>query len=171
MPNLKDLTEKDWEEIAESLRSELKLLAEEYEEIQNKADAMEDNDLYAHLKEIIDERNGSFWDYRDDYLLEQTVERKLIDKLEEAMMVENQLKVTAFVDLDLMTQEQARDYMFADSNLHPFTLDDHFYVGYAVYGQGERFFVLKEVNKEDATYIKQYVDLNNLKRRTEEEAE
>lgn len=163
MPNLGDLTEIDFEELMDSFMEELKVLEEQHEEIQDMADAMTDSELYAHLKEIIDESNGSFWDYRDDYLLEQAVERKLIDILEESMMIDGQLKVTAFVDLDLMTEEQAEGYMFANSNLHPFRLDDKFYVGYAVYGQGERFFVMKEVSKEEATYIKQYVDLNSLK--------
>lgn len=162
--SIKDnLTEQDFEEMINSFMDELRLLEEQEEEIQNKADAMTDDELYAHIKEIIDDYNGSFGDYRDDYLLEQTVERKLIDTLEEAMMVENELRVKAFVDLEVMTSEQAEDYMFANSNLHPFTLDNHFYVAYAVYGQGERFFVIKQVDKEKATYIKQYVDLNKLK--------
>lgn len=157
------LTDDDIKDMADQFITAVKEMEERYAGIQERADAMTNQELFTHIRTIIEECNGVFYEYQDDYDLEQTIEWKLHHLLVEAMSEEEELMIEHFTDYDLLTEEQEKSFMFARSDLYPFTLDDCYYVAYAAYGQGESFYCINLVNKEEARYIKQYVDLNFIK--------
>ena len=157
------LTDDDIEDMADQFIAAIKEMEERYKRIQEKAEAMTNQELLTHIRTIIEESNGVFYEYQDDYDLEQTIEWKLHHLLVEAMSEEEELMIEHFTDYDLLTEEQEKSFMFARSDLYPFTLDDCYYVAYVAYGQGESFYCIDLVNKEEARYIKQYVDLNFIK--------
>lgn len=146
-------------DIAESFKAEIIALNEHHEKIEKCADEMSNKELYEHINSIINEYGGVFWDYKDDYFLEQVVEHKFMKLLENTMELENS-NLESCIDFEKMTEEQSEKYMFANSPLYPFTIDDKHFVAYHVYGQGESFLKLKEVEKESAKYITKYIDMN-----------
>lgn len=150
------------EEMIESFKSELIALNEYHEKIEKTADEMSNKELYEHISTIINERGGVFWEYKDDYFLEQVVEYKFMKLLENTIGPENNNKsyLESFVNFEKMTEEQSEEYMFADSPLYPFTLDNKYFVACNIYGQGESFLELKEVDKESAKYVTKYIDMN-----------
>lgn len=147
------------EDMVESFKSEMIALNEYHEKIEKVADEMSNKELYEHIKTIMNEYGGVFWDYKDDYFLEQVVEHKFMKLLENAIELENS-NLESCMDFEKMTEEQSEEYMFANSPLYPFTIDDKHFVAYHVYGQGEGFLKLKEVDKESAKYITKYIDMN-----------
>lgn len=147
---------------SESFKSRIAELNKHYEEVEKVADGMNNKELYEHINTIINECYGVFWEYKDDYVLEQAVEYKFMNLLENKMELEDN-NLEKYIDLEKMTEEQSKEYMFAGSPLHPFTLDDKHFVAYHIYGQGESFLKLKEIEKESAKYIVEYVDMNFIK--------
>ena len=161
-----DMSDEEMNELAKemvkSFMSEIIELNEHYEKIEKVADEMNNKELYEHINTIINECGGVFWDYKDDYFLEQVVEHKFMKLLENTMEVENS-NLESCIDFEEMTEEQSEEYMFANSPLYPFTIDDKHFVAYHEAGQGESFLKLKEVEKESAKYIVEYVDMNFIK--------
>lgn len=162
-----DMSDEEMDELVKDMveifKSKIIALNEHYEEIEKVADEMSNKELYEHINTIINECGGVFWEYKDDYFLEQVIEYKFMNLLENPIELENR-NLENCVDLEKMTKEQSKEYMFADSSLHPFTIDDKHFVAYHVYGQGESFLNLKEVDKESAKYIVEYVDMNFIKK-------
>lgn len=146
-------------DMVESFKSEMIALNEHNEKIEKVADEMSNKELHEHINTIINEYGGVFWDYKDDYFLEQVVEHKFMKLLENTMELENS-NLESCIDFEKMTEEQSEKYMFANSPLYPFTIDDKHFVAYHVYGQGESFLKLKEVDKESAKYVTKYIDMN-----------
>lgn len=149
-------------DMIESFKSEMIALNEHHEKIKKTADEMSNKELYEHINTIINERGGVFWEYKDDYFLEQVVEHKFMKLLENAIELENS-NLESCMDFEKMTEEQSEEYMFANSPLYPFTIDDKHFVAYHVYGQGESFLKLKEVDKESAKYVTKYADISFIK--------
>lgn len=149
-------------DMVESFKSEMIALNEYHEKIEKVADEMSNKELYEHINTIINEYGGVFWDYKDDYFLEQVVEHKFMKLLKNAIELENS-NLESCMDFEKMTEEQSEEYMFANSPLYPFIIDDKHFVAYNVYGQGESFLKLKEIDKESAKYVAKYADINFIK--------
>lgn len=157
MVDLSILTDEDLKAMGEEFSKILDELTEQHEEIQAQADAMSDEILYSHLRNIIDNCRGVLWNYQDDYILEQAVKEKLIQVLEERIP-----DIKDYVDYELLTDEQSKDYIFAQTDPQPFVLEGEHYVAFEAYGQGETVYCINKVNKEECAYLKKYADLNFL---------
>lgn len=153
---------KNLESLIEKYQEEIKILKQKEEKIKVNANEMSNKELYEHLITIVNQNGGILWEYKDDYVLEKTVEYKLINTLKDLIEVQSGVS-EKYLDFEKMTIKQSEDYWFASSPLHPFTLDGRFFVAFYISGQGETFLEIKEVEKENAKYILKYADLNFIK--------
>lgn len=156
-------TEEQMEEMAEEFIKVMEGLKKEEELVDKEAREMSGKELNLHIEKILETNNGSFWEYEEDYHLEQVVAAKMRMILRGILNYDEEINKQDYLDFDLITKEQSLEYMFADSVLLPFTLNDKYYVAYDVYGQGEGFFNIDEVNKEESEYILDYADINYIK--------